>query len=394
VFRSVQPAPPDPILGLSELFRADDRQDKVDLTVGVYCDDHGRTPVFDAVRAAQQRHIDAEDTKTYLPIAGSAAFADGVSGLLFDADVGGDLAGRVRVAQTPGGTGALSVAARLTWVTSHRATVWLSQPTWPNHRPVFADADLPVTGYRYYDAATAELDPEAMLADLSAVRDGDAVVLHGCCHNPTGFDLDPGAWEELAQLLAERGALAIVDLAYAGLGDGLEPDTAPVRILTDAGVDLTVCLSFSKNMGLYGERVGAMVTIAATAELAEVVQSRVKACARSIYSNPPVHGGAIVSTILGDPELRASWLVELAAMRQRINSLRGLLAVELEAQGVDRCHRVADGRGMFALTGLSKDEVLRLREQHAVYLVENGRMNIAALTTESIPAFVAALGTI
>ncbi len=392
MYRSVQPAPPDPILGLTELFKADDRDGKVNLTVGVYCDDSGRTPVFDAVRAAQQRHIDAEDTKTYLPIAGSAAFADGVAGLLFPGDP--DAPATLRVAQAPGGTGALSVAARLTWVTNPRSTVWLSEPTWPNHKPIFADADLSVTGYRYYDAAANELQPEAMLADLSAVRDGDAVVLHGCCHNPTGFDLDLAAWEEVGRLLAERGALAVVDLAYAGIGDGLEPDTEPVRILNAAGVDLAVCLSFSKNMGLYGERVGALVTIAATAELADSVHSRVKACARSIYSNPPVHGGAIVSTILGDPELRAEWVEELATMRARINGLRVELAAELERQRVDRCPDVADGRGMFGLTGCTPAEVQRLRDEHAVYLVANGRMNVAALSTDTIPSFVAALGSL
>ena len=392
MFRSVPPAPPDPILGLGELFKADDREDKLNLTVGVYCDETGRTPVFDAVREAQRRHIDAEDTKTYLPIAGSAAFADGVSALLFPAD--GEVLGRVRVAQAPGGTGALSVAARLTWVTDHRATVWLSDPTWPNHRPIFADADLQLASYRYYDAGAAELQPEAMIADLSAVREGDAVVLHGCCHNPTGLDLDLATWEEVGRLLAERGALAIVDLAYAGLGDGLVPDTEPVRVLADAGVDVAVCLSFSKNMGLYGERVGAMVSIAATPELADAVHSRVKACARSIYSNPPVHGGAIVSTILGDPALRDDWQSELAIMRDRINGLRAELAAELARAGVDRCPGVARGRGMFGLTGLTKEEVLHLRDTSAVYLVENGRMNIAALTTETIPAFVAALATI
>jgi aspartate/tyrosine/aromatic aminotransferase len=302
-----------------------------------------------------------------------------------------DLYARVGVADTPGGTGALSVAARLLWVTNPAATVWLSDPTWPNHRAVFAEAGLNVEHYRYYEPTTATVLFDEMLEDLGKAQPGDAIVLHGCCHNPTGQDLTPEQWKRVGEFMLERGTVAIVDNAYIGLGEGIEEDASAARLLSLVGVDVLVCVSFSKNMGLYAERVGALVVVAADHQTCEQVQSRVKACARSIYSNPPKHGGELVPIILGDEELRTVWLGELATMRDRINGLRFALATEIERQGLDRCVGVRAGRGMFGLSGLTKDEVAQLRDQSAIYLVDNGRLNIAALTTETIPLFVDAL---
>ena len=390
MFRSVPGAPPDPILGLAEAFRSDPREEKLNLTVGVYCESDGTTPVLDVVRAAEQQLLETEQTKTYLPITGSPRFRDGVRELLFPGDEA--IAPRVAVADTPGGTGALSVVARLAWVTSHTATIWVSDPTWPNHRAVFADAGLGVQSYRYANAAGHRVPVEELLADLGRAGAGDLVVLHGCCHNPTGADLTPEDWSRIAAVLAERGAVAVVDAAYVGLGDGVEADTAGIRTLAEAGVELFVCLSFSKNLGLYAERVGALVTVAPDPESCHTVDSRVKACARSLYSNPPKHGGEAAAIVLTDPELRAAWLEELATMRDRINGLRGQLADQLAGAGLDLCPAVDRGRGLFSLTGLTRDQVVRLREERGIYLVENGRINVAALTEETIGVLVDALG--
>ncbi len=390
VFSSVPAAPPDPILGITEVFKADPRERKLNLTVGVYCDESGRTPVFEAIKRAERRLLEIEDSKNYLPIAGSPAFAEAVRSLVFPA-ADSDLRARVAVAGTPGGTGALSVAARLLWIANPGATVWISAPTWPNHRAVFSEAGLAVEQYRYYDPATAEVLFDEMLGDLGKVQPGDAVVLHGCCHNPTGQDLTPEQWKRVGELVQERDAVAIVDNAYIGLGEGVEEDAAAGRLLALSGVDVLVCVSFSKNMGLYAERVGALVVAAPDQATCEQVQSRVKACARSIYSNPPKHGAELVPIVLGDDELRTMWLNELATMRDRINGLRFALATEIERRGLARCVGVRSGRGMFGLSGLTRDEVLQLRQQSAIYLVENGRMNIAALSAETIPGFVDAL---
>ncbi len=389
VFADVTPAPPDPILGLGELFKADPRADKLDLTVGVYCDETGRTPVMEVVRAAQAQLIAAETSKTYQPIAGSATFAAVVKELVAPGDAATQA--RLEVAQAPGGTGALTVAGRLLWSTYPDATVWISDPTWPNHRGIFADCGLEVRTYPYYDADTATVRFDALLEALAAVGPHDAVVLHGCCHNPTGQDLTAAQWAQVGAVLAERGALAIVDTAYIGLGDGLEEDATGLRAMVASGADVAACLSFSKNLGLYGERAGALVVAGHSPEQAELVQSRVKACIRTIYSNPPITAGVIVATILASPELRAGWHAELAEIRDRINGLRAGLAAELAGRNLDRCRGTATGKGMFALTGLTRDEVLRLRDEAAIYLVENGRMNLAALTEATIPRFVDAL---
>ena len=381
MFASVPSAPPDPILGLSEAFAADDRPGKLNLTVGVYCTAEGTTPVLDVVRDAERRLAETETTKTYLPIAGSPAFAEGVSHLLFGER--SDLARRAVVADTPGGTGALSVVARLAWVTEHTTTVWIPNPTWPNHRAVFSDAGLGVQTYRYADPSGRRRPLEELLADLGRTTPGDLVVLHACCHNPTGVDLSVEEVGAVAAVLADRGAVAVVDAAYVGLGDGVEPDTAGIRLLADAGVDTFVCLSFSKSLGLYAERVGALVTVASDADTAADVQSRIKACARSLYSNPPKHGGETAAIVLTDPGLRDAWLVELEAMRSRINAIRAELADALERAESPFCPGVGDGRGLFCLSGASADQVETLRRGPAVVLVGGGRVDVAAPKTRT-----------
>jgi aspartate/tyrosine/aromatic aminotransferase len=391
VFADVTPAPPDPILGIAERFNADPNPDKIDLTVGVYRDETGRTPIFDAVRTAEFRFLEAETTKSYLPIDGPAAYAATVTDLLFGTGTHGFTA---RTTQTPGGTGGLAVAGH--YIRSHQpaSTVWVSSPTWPNHKPIFEVSGLPVASYRYYDPASRQLLFDAMIDDLRQARPGDAVVLHGCCHNPTGRDLDAGQWAVVGDLLAERGLIGIIDIAYLGLADGIEADRAFLTPLAERGVDLLICSSFSKNMGLYRERVGGLTIVAPTAEVAEAVQSNVKVTVRAIYSNPPSLGGGIVATVLGDPALRAQWLDELTALRDRLNGLRAQFARAAVDAGLTELEGIAAERGMFCLTATTPEQVARLRDEFGIYLVGSGRANIAALDTDTIPRVVSAIAAV
>lgn len=391
MFADVSPAPPDPILGIAERFNADPNPDKIDLTVGVYRDETGRTPIFEAARTAEFRFLEAEVTKSYLPIDGPAAFAAGVNGLLFGP---GPLAFTARTTQTPGGTGALAVAGHYLHTHQPQSTVWLSNPTWPNHKPIFETAGLQVAAYRYYDPATRELLFDAMVEDLRGAQPGDTVVLHGCCHNPTGRDLDAEQWAVIGDLLAERGLIGIVDIAYLGLADGIEPDRAFLTPLAERGTDLLICSSFSKNMGLYRERVGGLTIVAPDPAVAEAVQSNIKVTVRAIYSNPPSLGGAIVANVLDDPVLRAQWLDELAVLRDRLNGLRAQFATAATAAGLTELNGIADERGMFCLTATTPEQVARLRDEFGIYLVGSGRANVAALDADTIPRVVAALAAV
>lgn len=390
MFDHVSAAPPDPILGIAERFNADPNPDKLDLTVGVYRDETGRTPIFEAVRTAEFRYLEAETTKSYLPIDGPASFGAAVDELLF----GESHPFSSRTTQTPGGTGALSVAAHFIRSQRPGSKVWISNPTWPNHRPVFAAAGLEVDSYRYYDAATRQLQFEAMTEDLGRAAAGDTVVLHGCCHNPTGRDLDAAQWGTVGELLAERELIGVIDLAYLGLADGIELDRSFLTTLTPLPIDLFISSSFSKNMGLYRERVGALTVATASNDIAEAVQSNIKATVRAIYSNPPSLGGGIVHTVIGDPELKAQWLEELDRLRDRLNGLRAELAKAAGDAGLDELTGVADERGMFCLTGTTPEQVARLRDEFGIYLVGSGRANIAALDKGSIPRLVAALAAV
>jgi aspartate/tyrosine/aromatic aminotransferase len=359
----------------------------------VYRDETGKTPIFDAVRTAEFRYLEAETTKSYLPIDGPKAFADLVDEMVFGADAAA--AGLVtRTTQTPGGTGALSVAAHFLARQRPDAKAWVSAPTWPNHKPIFEVAGLATADYRYYDPASRQMTFDAMVADLQHAAPGDIVVLHGCCHNPTGRDLDLDQWSVVGDLLVERQLTGLVDLAYLGLAEGIETDRAFLALLAAKRAELLVCTSFSKNMGLYRERVGGLTVVTDTESSADAVQSNIKATVRAIYSNPPSLGGGIVATVLGDPNLKAQWLAELVALRDRLNGLRVEFAKAASEAGLSELTGIAEERGMFCLTGLTPAQVERLRAEQGVYVLGSGRANVAALNHANIPRVVDALAAV
>lgn len=381
MFETVKPAPPDPILGLTEAFNADPSPEKINLGVGVYKDAEGRTPVLASVKEAERRILEAEQSKGYKPIEGDPAYGAAVRSMVLGPDHAVLAGGRAATAHTPGGTGALRTAGEYLRHVHPGATVWLSDPTWANHPKVFAAAGLATRNYAYFDADANALDFDAMVAALGEVPAGDVVVVHGSCHNPTGVDPDADQWARIADLLAERGVVPLVDFAYQGFGDGLEEDATGVRVLADRLDELMVCTSYSKNFSLYNERVGALMVVAGDANAAAAVQSHVKTWVRANYSNPPAHGAAIVTTILEDAELRGEWGEELSAMRRRINHMRSLFVQTLKGKGVGRDFGfIADQRGMFSFSGLDETQVRRLREEHAIYIVGTGRINVAGMT--------------
>ena len=380
MFEQLQEAPPDPILGLSEAYAADPRESKVNLTVGVYQDEAGKTPVLTCVREAGAALLAGEKTKTYLPISGPPELGVAVRGLLFGNENPLMAGGRAVSVQTPGGTGGLRIAGDFLRNHHPEAKIWLSDPTWPNHPAIFRAAGLSTEIYPYLEPATGRLDSQAMLAALRNVPAGDVVVLHGCCHNPTGVDPDLDVWKEIASIAAEKHWLPLVDLAYQGFGTGLEEDVAGLREIAACVPEFLVCSSFSKIFGLYRERIGAMTLVAGTPEHATAVLSQIKIAIRTSYSNPPAHGGQLVSTILLDPARAAQWRDELAAMRDRIQGMRGGLADALQAAGAQGDFEfLREQRGMFSLLGLSREQVETLRSDHAVYLVGSGRINVAGL---------------
>ncbi len=385
MFQGIQALPPDPILGLTEAFRSDPNPNKIDLGVGVYQDANGRTPVLESVRLAEKRILDGETSMSYLPIPGLAPYTEGVGALLFGA--GSELvrSGRSATAQTPGGTGALRVAGDFLRRTQGGATVWLSDPTWPNHKAIFEAAGLPIATYPYYDPATKGLAFDRMLDALAKVPAGDIVLLHAACHNPTGADPDAGQWKQLADLAATQGFLPLFDFAYQGFGDGLDEDAVGLRTFAAAVPEMLIASSFSKNFGLYNQRTGGLTLVAGERDSAARAFSQVKACIRANYSNPPAHGAQIVATILSDASLRQTWLAELAAMRGRINGMRRMFVDGLQTCGVQRDFSfIARQRGMFSFSGLTKEQVLRLRDEYAIYMVDSGRMNVAGMTEQNI----------
>jgi len=385
LFADVQPLPPDSILGLFETFLADPRPDKVSLASGVYVDETGITPVLGTVAEAESRILASQTTKVYKPIAGDPAYTRTVRALVFGADSPAIADGRIETLHAPGGTGALRVAADLVASLRPGTAVWLSTPTWPNHPQIFGAAGLPIRSYPYHDRAADRLDLDGMRAALGGASPGDVVVLHACCHNPTGIDPDPTAWAAIAEVIAERRLLPVVDFAYQGFGDGLEADATGLRILLGSARELLVATSFSKNFALYDERVGALSIVGASAAETAALLSHAKAVVRANYSNPPAHGGEIVATILTDPELRARWEAEVTTMRSRIQANRRVFVDGLAAAGAagDFEHLLRQ-RGMFSLLGMRPDQVARLRDEHAVYVVGAGRVNVAGLTRTNL----------
>ncbi|MFM7174115.1 MAG: amino acid aminotransferase [Caldilinea sp.] len=396
MFHTLVAAPPDPILGLTEAFKKDHNPQKVNLGVGVYKDAAGQTPVLTAVKRAEETLLQAEKTKNYLPIEGHSEFDQATQALLLGSGPAGGREGRAVTAQAPGGTGALRVAADFIASTlAAPRTVWLSDPTWPNHPNVFQAAGLRTASYPYFDKASNGVAFDAMLSTLESLPAGDVVVLHGCCHNPTGVDLDRAEWQAVAELLCRRNLLPLVDFAYQGFADGIREDAAGLEILTQHCPDLLVASSYSKNFGLYNERVGALTLVAESSNGAAAALSHIKRVIRANYSNPPSHGASVVAAVLTDGELRALWEEEVCAMRGRIQKMRQAFVETLQAKGVDRDFSfIARQRGMFSFSGLTAGQVQALREQHAVYVVGSGRISVAGMTEDNMDYLCGAIAAV
>jgi aspartate/tyrosine/aromatic aminotransferase len=391
MFENLETASPDAIFAVVAAVRADPRPHKIDLSIGVYHDRERRTPIMAAVREAERRLLESEATKSYLGLAGHERFNASMTAMVF-----GDAAqGRIRAAQAPGGTGAVRVLAELIKRARPDAKMWLSAPTWPNHPAIMRAVGLETRSYPYFDPATNEVQAEAMLDALAQARPGDVVMLHGCCHNPTGAELAPEHWDAIADLAVGRGFLPFVDFAYQGFGDGLEQDAAGVRKLAARVPQMVVAASCSKNFGLYRDRVGCAFVLGASPERADVMQGQLLSIARANYSSPPAHGAAVVGAILDDAALRADWQAELNDMRAHMLGLRRSLAADLRVRSnTDRFDFVERHRGMFSLIGASPEQVLRLRDEHAVHMVGSGRINIAGLPEAEVDRFADALITV
>lgn len=388
-------APSDPILGLTEAFRKDPNPNKINLGVGVYKDEMGNTPILDAVKKARQRVLAAEITKNYLAIDGSPEYSRAVQELLFGQGHPLLGSGRAVTVQAPGGTGALRVAADFLHQHFAGARVWISEPTWANHPQIFRLAGIQVQAYPYFDAHTNALSFEAMCRALDSAPAGDVILLHGCCHNPTGVDPTLEQWRRLAEVLAARRLLPLVDFAYQGLGRGLREDAEGLLALCSSLPEVLVASSFSKNFGLYNERVGALTAVAATAEAAQQVLSHLKISIRANYSNPPAHGASITTAVLLDPQLRAEWEGEVAAMRQRIAQMRSLFVECLKQKGVQRDFSFIERQqGMFSFSGLNKEQVGALRQRHGIYIVGGGRINVAGMTRQNMDALCSAIAQV
>ncbi|MCA9238717.1 MAG: aspartate/tyrosine/aromatic aminotransferase [Planctomycetales bacterium] len=385
MFENVEAAPPDAILGLTEAYRADRNPEKINLGVGVYQDERGRTPVLECVKTATKRLAAEVASKSYLPISGSPDYAAAVQALMFGKSHEIVESRRAVTAHTPGGTAAVRVAADFVHQNLPEATVWLSQPTWANHPAIFKAACVPTKTFPYLDKATGGLDYQAMMSALKNVPAGDVVLLHGCCHNPCGVDPTLEQWGEVASLLYSRGVLPLIDFAYQGFADGIEEDAAGLLEFCRPGQEFVVCNSFSKNFGLYRERVGGVTMVGADEGVAIDVASQVKRVIRSNYSNPPSHGGELVVTILHDADLREQWEQEVREMRDRINGMRSLLVKKLTEHGVPGDHAsIQRQRGMFTILALDADHVERLRDDYAIYVVGGGRINVAGITPANV----------
>jgi len=384
-FAAVEMAPRDPILGLTETFNADNRPGKVNLGVGVYFDDSGKLPLLGAVKMAEKARLESMPARGYQPIDGMVAYNQAVQSLLFGKDSQLLAEGRVVTAEALGGTGALKVGADYLKRLLPDAKLYISDPSWENHRALFESAGFQVESYPYYDAATRGVNFTGMKATLGTLPAGSIIVLHACCHNPTGADLTEAQWRETIETIRARGLVAFIDMAYQGFADGIPEDALALNLFAASGLQFFVSSSFSKSFSLYGERVGALSIVTASKDESARVLSQVKRVIRTNYSNPPTHGGAVVAAILSNPELRQMWEVELAGMRDRIRTMRLSLVEKLKAKGVTQDFSfVIKQRGMFTYTGLSAEQVARLQNEFGVYAVSTGRICIAALNTRNI----------
>ncbi len=395
LFDAVEMAPRDPILGLNEQFAADPNPAKVNLGVGVYYDENGKLPLLGCIRAAEKMMTEAPQPRGYLPIDGIAAYDAATQALVFGADAPARREGRIATVQAVGGTGGLKIGADLLQRLSPAARVLISEPSWENHRALFEGAGFEVGTYPYYDAASHGVDFEAMRAALAAAAPGTIVVLHACCHNPTGCDLTTAQWPQVVELLASRGLVPFLDMAYQGFGDGIAEDARAVQLCLAAGLDFFVATSYSKSFSLYGERAGALSVVCASKDSAARVLSQLKRVIRTNYSNPPTHGAAAITTVLSTPMLRAMWEDELAGMRERIKRMRVELQRRLVAAGAGiDTDFITRQRGMFSYTGLAKAQMQRLRSEFGVYGVDSGRICVAALNEENLDAVVAAIAQV
>jgi aromatic-amino-acid transaminase len=385
----LKPQPADKILALMQMFREDPRTDKIDLGVGVYKDANGNTPVMRAVKAAEKRLVETQTTKAYTGLAGDPAFATAMRGLILG-DAGD--ASRIAAVATPGGTGAIRQGLELMQYASPDATIWLSAPTWPNHPSIVKYLGIPMREYRYFDDASRGVDFAGMMADLADVKQGDLVLLHGCCHNPTGANLTEGEWGEVADLLEKTGAIPFVDIAYQGFGDGLAEDAYGPRLLVSRLPEVIVAASCSKNFGVYRERTGLLMALATTEKAKGETQATLNFLNRQNYSFPPDHGARVVQTILDDAALRADWENELEDVRTGMLALREQLARELRQRtNSDRFDFIAKHRGMFSRLGLPPEQVAELRQTHGIYMIGDSRMNIAGLNAKTVPILAEAI---
>ena len=395
LFTAVEMAPRDPILGINEAFAADTNPNKVNLGVGVYYDDAGKLPLLKCVQAAEKQMMETPKPRGYLPIDGIAAYDSGVKALVFGADSEPVKSGRVVTAQGIGGTGGLKIGADFLKKLSPNATVLISDPSWDNHRALFAQAGFEVDTHPYYDAANRRVNFDGMLAALNSSIAGTIVVLHACCHNPTGYDITPAQWDQVIEVVKSRGLTPFLDMAYQGFGHGIKEDGAVVGKFVAAGLSFLVSTSFSKSFSLYGERVGALSVVCQSSEEASRVLSQVKVVIRTNYSNPQIHGGTVVATVLNTPELRAQWEQELTEMRLRIKAMRQKLVDGLKAAGVTQdMSFITQQIGMFSYSGLSKEQMQRLRSEFGVYGTDAGRMCVAALNSKNIDYVCASIAKV
>lgn len=395
MFAQLQPVATDPILGLMAAYKEDPNPNKVDLGVGVYKDEQGHTAVLKCVKEAEALRLKQEDSKTYIGMAGDLGFNAHIEKLAFGHGHKVLLANRVTTAHTPGGTGALRVAAEFIKKANPNATIWVTSPTWANHISLFQAAGLNVKEYTYYDYATKGLNEEAMFADLAKVPAGDVVLVHACCHNPSGMDLTFAQWQRFTELAKERGFTPLVDMAYQGFGSGLDDDAKGLRHLADNVEEMILCSSCSKNFGLYRERIGAVSIVATDSKVAEVARVNLLSVVRSIYSMPPAHGAIIVANILNSNELTALWHQELAEMRNRINSYRQLIIDKLASEGVTQDFSfITRQHGMFSFLGINKAQIDRLRSEFSIYMVGSSRVSIAGLNHSNIDYFAKSVATV
>lgn len=385
MFEQIKAAPADPILGLGEAFKSETRSPKINLGIGVYKDASGNTPIVKAVKQAEQRLLESETSKNYLTIDGLANFNQQTQVLLFGEDSEIIAQQRAKTAQSLGGTGALRIAAEFIKRQTNAKNVWISTPTWPNHNAIFNAVGINIREYRYYDKENKKLDWDNLIADLSQAEAGDVVLLHGCCHNPTGIDPTPAQWQQLAELSAQKGWLPLFDFAYQGFANGLEQDAIGLRTFANNHRELLISSSYSKNFGLYNERVGAFTLVAENKEIAERAFSQVKAIIRTLYSNPSSHGASAVALVLSDETLKTQWIEELAEMRNRIKQMRQRFVDLLKEYGAKQDFGfIIEQNGMFSFSGLTPEQVDRLKDEFAIYAVRSGRINVAGITEDNI----------